>query len=220
MNTQSLKATYDIWSKTYDDTPDSLILAEEIVVRSLLRTLEFHDVLDAATGTGRYAVYLAEQGKRVAAIDCNENMLAQARKKANRRQLSIEFRLEDVSDLSFEDASFDLVTCTLALAHVKDLDKPCREFVRVLRPGGHLIISDLYPAIQARWGPDRKQKLVEGEEPLFFPAYHSQVDDYLCAVKSANVKVLATIDVPVELKMGITHTFLVVWARNSAGSNR
>ena len=82
MNTRDLNATYDAWSNTYDETPNPLIEVEEMAVRSPLRTIEFHDVLDAATGTGRYAVYLAEQGKRVAAADCNEYMLTEARRKA------------------------------------------------------------------------------------------------------------------------------------------
>jgi ubiquinone/menaquinone biosynthesis C-methylase UbiE len=213
MDTRDLNATYDAWSNTYDETPNPLIEVEEMAVRSLLRTIEFHDVLDAATGTGRYAVYLAEQGKRVAAVDCNENMLAEARRKAAARQLAIEFRREDISSLSFGDSSFDLVVCGLALVHIEDLAKPCREFVRVLRHGGHLVISDLHPVVQAEEGPDRMLELVEGKEPLFFPSYHSQVEDYLQATKSAGAEVLAALDIPLKLRGEVFPGALVVWAK-------
>ncbi len=191
MDNQNLNATYDIWSKTYDLTENPLIEIEEDAVKSLLETIEYHDVLDAATGIGRYAIYLAQQGKQVAAVDCNQNMLAEAQKKAHSRQVSIDFRQEDLNDLSFEDASFDLVVCALSLAHIEDLTKPCREFVRVLRPNGHLIISDLHPEIQALMGPDCYTEHIEGEGPLFFPNYHSEVDDYLRALKSAGAEIMA-----------------------------
>jgi len=69
---------------------------EEIVVKSLLRSLTFTDVLDAATGTGRYACYLAENGKRVAAVDFGQKMLAEARKKAEERELSIDLSLAKI----------------------------------------------------------------------------------------------------------------------------
>ena len=215
MDTRDLNATYDAWSNTYDETPNPLIEVEEMAVRSLLRTIEFHDVLDAATGTGRYAVYLAEQGKRVAAVDCNESMLAEARRKAAARQLAIEFRREDISSLSFGDSSFDLVICALTLVHIEDLTKPCREFVRVLRHGGHLVISDAHPVVQAEGGPDRMLELVEGKEPLFFPSYHSQVEDYLQAMKSAGADVLAALDIPLKLRGEVFPGALVVWAKKS-----
>ena len=152
MDAHNVQSTYDAWSAAYDETPNPLIPVEEIVVRSLLRMLEFQRVLDAATGTGRYALYLAEQGKHVAAFDDNEKMLAVARRKAQARQLAIDFRHENVAKLSYADASFDLVICALALAHVKDLNPPCQEFVRVLRQNGHLIITDLHPQFRRRWG--------------------------------------------------------------------
>jgi len=213
MDAYDIRATYDAWSTIYDATPNPLIAVEEIAVRSLLRTIEFCRALDAATGTGRYAIYLAEQGKQVAAIDGNERMLAVAQRKAAARQLSIEFRQENVSNLSFGDSSFDLVICALALAHVEDLCGPCREFVRVLRRSGHLLISDLHPEIQAMMGPDH-QEVVQGDE-RFFPAYHSRVEDYIQAVKWAGAEVIGAIDIPMETQRGIAPGALVVWARKA-----
>ena len=213
MGAEDVRPTYDVWSTTYDETPNPLTAIEEIAVRSLLRTIEFCRVLDAATGTGRYAIYLAGQGKQVAAIDDNENMLAVAQRKAHARQLAIEFRQENVSHLSFADSSFDLVLCALALCHIEDLGGPCRELVRVLRFGGHLIISDLHPEIQALMGPDYKE-LIQGKE-RFFPAHHSHVEDYTQAIQSAGAEVIAAIDIPMETQRGVAPGALVVWARKA-----
>ena len=213
MDVQDVRATYDAWSTIYDETPNPLIAVEEIAVRSLLRTIEFDRVLDAATGTGRYAIYLAGQGKQVAAIDDSEKMLAVAQSKAQARQLSIEFRQENVSNFSFEDSSFDLAICALALLHVEDLSGPCRELVRVLRRGGHLIISDLHPEVQAMMGPNHKE-LIQSEE-RFFPAHHSHVEDYLEAVKLAGAEVIAAIDIPMETQRGLVPGALIVWAKKA-----
>jgi ubiquinone/menaquinone biosynthesis C-methylase UbiE len=217
MYPDNLRTTYDVWSKTYDICPNPLVAVEEMVVRSLLRTIEAHDVLDAATGTGRYALYLAGQGKNVTAVDANEGMLHEARRKAEEQHLTIRFRLEDISALSCQDETYDLVICALALVHLEDISLPCKEFVRVLRPGGNLIISDLHPYHQAQLGPDYHEELVPDQE-LFFPNHHGQVDDYLAAVTGAGVTVVASLDIP-YLVLGDREEYfaipgaLVLWAK-------
>jgi GxxExxY protein len=50
MNAHDVRPTYDAWSAAYDKTPNPLTAIEEIAVRSLLRTIEFSRVLDAAAG--------------------------------------------------------------------------------------------------------------------------------------------------------------------------
>ncbi|WP_241582192.1 class I SAM-dependent methyltransferase, partial [Rosenbergiella nectarea] len=60
------------------------------------------------------------------------------------------FRLGELTRLPVEDGAVDLVVCALALAHVPDLEPVLAEFARVLRPGGHLVISDMHPEVVAR----------------------------------------------------------------------
>lgn len=210
MGSQSVKATYDAWSETYDKSMNQMAEVEEIVVKSLLRSLAFTTALDAATGTGRYACYLAENGKRVAAVDFSQKMLAEARKKAEERKLSIDFRCEDISDLSFADSSFDLVICALALAHIDDLKKPIKEFVQVLRKGGHLIITDLHPQTQTELGPHYKVDIAGKER--FFPNYHMSVKKYPTTLEAVGMNVLAAIDIP-KLRQGVEPGELLVWAK-------
>jgi ubiquinone/menaquinone biosynthesis C-methylase UbiE len=102
-------------------------------------------VLDAACGTGRYAIPLAEAGARVSGLDSSEEMLAHARRKAADCGISLDLRTGDLHALPFEDESFDLVLSALALCHVPDLRSVMAEFARVLRPGGRVVISDFHP---------------------------------------------------------------------------
>ena len=134
---------------------------------------------------------------------------------AKQRQLSIEFRLEDVCDTSFKDGAFDLVICALALAHVENLAKPCQELMRVLRPDGHLIITDLHPFVQEEMGPDNWCELIAGHEALFFPNYHSQVYDYLEAMDLVGAKVIAALDIPMKLRGELFPGALIIWAKKS-----
>ena len=62
------------------------------------------------------------------------------------------FRDGDLSALPVEPASVDLVVCALALEHVADLGGAIAELSRVLRPGGHMVLSGLHPAAAALGG--------------------------------------------------------------------
>jgi ubiquinone/menaquinone biosynthesis C-methylase UbiE len=210
------EGTYRVWSETYDDdhaTRDSreITAVEEIVVRSLLRHLHYRDVLDVATGTGRWAMQLAQAGKRVSAVDDSEPMLAKARAKTAKAGLPVDFRRASVTALPYDDEQFDLVICALALAHVKDLTRASHELVRVLRRGGHVIISDIHPDIQKCWGPN--YTLTIGGQNVPFPQYHGEISDYLNGLTAAEAEVLAVIDVPMQQQLGLYPGPFVVLAR-------
>ena len=186
--------TYDKWSTTYDSHPNPLIPIEELAVRSLLRTIPCTQVLDAATGTGRYALYFAQQGKQVTAVDASAGMLAEAKMKAQREHLTINFQQEDITHLPFPGETFDLVICALALSHQPSLIETCQELVRVLQSGGNLIISDLHPWFQGYFGTDHKLELQGEYHP--YPVYHPEVEDYRTAVAATGATVFALLDVP------------------------
>ncbi|HEY7122787.1 MAG TPA: methyltransferase domain-containing protein [Ktedonobacterales bacterium] len=104
-------------------------------------------VLDVGCGTGALALVLARRvgptGK-VAGIDASPEMIAQAQKKASKRGLSIDFRLEPVEAMSFPDQTFDCATSSLMYHHLPgDLKRQAVESIaRVLKPGGRLVIVD------------------------------------------------------------------------------
>jgi SAM-dependent methyltransferase len=117
-----------------------LIEVEEPLVRQILATLPVGRALDAACGTGRYAAHLADRGHGVIGVDSSPDMLAKARARTPRAT----FVLGDLTALPVPDADVDLVVCALALAHLPELGPALAEFARVLRPGGHLVLSDIH----------------------------------------------------------------------------
>jgi len=104
-------------------------------------------VLDVGCGTGTLAMEVARRvgrAGRVAGIDPGTEQIGCARKKANRRNVPIEFQIGVIEQLPFPDQTFDVVLSTLMMHH---LPAPLKrqglaEIARVLKPGGRLVIAD------------------------------------------------------------------------------
>lgn len=97
-------------------------------------------VLDVAAGPGNVAVELVSRGAdEVVALDLSFNMLAEGARRANER---IRWVNGDAQRLPFPDASFDAVTISFGLRNVPDPELALREFARVTRPGGRVVVCE------------------------------------------------------------------------------
>jgi ubiquinone/menaquinone biosynthesis C-methylase UbiE len=100
-------------------------------------------LLDAGSGAGHTALAFAPRVAEVVAADLTAAMLEQGRRLADERGLTnLTFRQADVEQLPFPDASFDIVTSRYSAHHYPRPQAALAEFVRVLRPGGHLLLVD------------------------------------------------------------------------------
>lgn len=106
------------------------------------------DILDLATGSGDVAFALRHglpKDVRVTGVDFCEPMLKQAREKRDMQALSSDdnqFVVGDCLDLKFEDESFDLITIAFGLRNLADRNRGLSEMLRVLKPGGRLIVLE------------------------------------------------------------------------------
>ena len=99
-------------------------------------------VLFAAAGTG-VDIRHFPPGKTIVAIDISEQMLAKAKKRARKYDGTLVLVQADAQDLKFRDAVFDTVATSCTLCSVPDPLQALREFYRVLRPGGRLLMFEL-----------------------------------------------------------------------------
>ncbi len=100
--------------------------------------------LDAGCGTGTLSRILAKQGCRVTGIDAAPAMVKQAKSLASKSKLShlLEFHCVDgIARLEFPDQSFDGILCSSVLEYLTDPVHCLLELIRVLRPGGMLMVS-------------------------------------------------------------------------------
>ena len=116
--------------------------------RLLQPTLE-DNMLDVACGGGHMALYFAPKVRQVVASDLTMQMLKKAQEHIAEEGLvdNVIFREADAEDLPFPAGSFTLLTCRIASHHFSDVPRALREFHRVLRRGGRMVIIDtLMPA--------------------------------------------------------------------------
>lgn len=118
-------------------------LAERLAPRS------GEKILDVATGTGAVAIAVGQRlagGGRVLAVDISERMLDRAYANIRRMALhNIDLHRMDASALEFRDGYFDALTCSFGLCLLPDMAAALREWRRVLRPGGRLLVAAFDP---------------------------------------------------------------------------
>ncbi len=103
-------------------------------------------VLDVATGTGDMAIMLTKQltGSHVTGVDISTGMLEIGRQKIARLQLEQRIVLQtgDSEALEFPDACFDAITVAFGVRNFEHLERGLREMLRVLKPGGRLVVLE------------------------------------------------------------------------------
>ncbi len=98
--------------------------------------------MDVGTRTGVIAILLAQLVHNVTGIDLSGKMLEKAKEKAKELGLKIKFDICDAENLYFEDESFDAVVCRYLLWTLPNPKRAIKEWVRVVKPGGKVVVID------------------------------------------------------------------------------
>lgn len=105
-------------------------------------------ILDIACGTGDSTIELAKRagsGSTVTGVDISAAMMEPLMRKAAKAGVHdrIHLKVADGAALPYQDGSFDAVTCSFGIRNFEDKGKGLREFLRVLKPGGKMVILEL-----------------------------------------------------------------------------
>ncbi|MBZ0288345.1 MAG: class I SAM-dependent methyltransferase, partial [Anaerolineae bacterium] len=139
---------YDLYAHRYDGVKNYYREYEQMyLAKPIMEAIAPHRspmVLDVATGTGRLPLALMQhpafQG-RIVGVDLSRQMLRHAAKNLDLYAERVDFLWSPAERLPFADNTFDLVTSLEALEFMSNPKAVLAELVRVLRPGGLLLIS-------------------------------------------------------------------------------
>lgn len=161
---QQVEVMFDNIAPTYDLLNHLLSLGIDRHWRraalDTLRPFAPQRMLDVATGTGDFALLAARRlrPQSLLGVDLSEGMMAVARRKVAEAGLQevISFQKEDCLHLSLPSDSFDAITVAYGIRNFQDLEQGLSEMLRVLRPGGRLVIIELtaprrFPMRQLFW---------------------------------------------------------------------
>jgi len=202
---------YALWADTYPPSPHNpLMRAEQAVMAPIIQSTSPQRALDAGTGSGRYLELLASTGACVViGVDRSLPMLVSRARdagpktasKADHKNLlqpspsrpwkmsSVARVCGDVRRLPFADASFDLISSSLMVGDLADLDGWVSEAERVLAPGGHLVYSDFHPS----WATRRWRRTFQTADGRSFEvAYFSHpLAEHVTALESRSFEIRA-----------------------------
>lgn len=139
----NIRTAYDAWSETYDEVENKTRDLEGRALREMLSG-ENLEILEIGCGTGKNTEYLRTIAEKLIGADFSAEMLAVAQQKIVAE--NVEFRELDLrEDWEFQEDSFDLVTCSLALEHIENIEFVFTEAQRVLKKGGRFYFGELHP---------------------------------------------------------------------------
>jgi ubiquinone/menaquinone biosynthesis C-methylase UbiE len=140
-------AYWDSQAATFDEQPDHGLRdprVRDAWLRLLLGRLPAAPaaVADLGCGTGSLSVLLAEAGYAVTGLDSAPAMISAARAKARAARVSPRFVTSDAAAPDLPPASFDAVLARHVLWAMPDVDAALGEWIRLLRPGGTLLLAE------------------------------------------------------------------------------
>ncbi len=144
MNTRE---AYNKWAEIYDTNENKTRDLEALALRETLQAIEFDTCLEIGCGTGKNTPWLTARAKQVTAVDFSEEMLAKAREK--NRSENVTFHQADINlPWDFLTIPNDLVTFSLVLEHIENLDFIFNQAARVTKTGGYCYLGELHPCKQ------------------------------------------------------------------------
>jgi len=114
------------------------------VAEALLRLMPPMTIADLGAGEGAFALLLAQRARKVIAVDNSAKMIEVGREQARKNGVkNIEFRLGDMEEVPIKGGAVDLVFFSQSLHHALHPERAIAETMRILSPGGRVVILDL-----------------------------------------------------------------------------
>jgi len=152
----------------------------------ILSFIEFTSVLEIGCGTGKNTEWLIQKAEAITAVDLSKEMLAKAKEKIQSQ--NVEFIQADInSEWNFTEKTFDLISFSLVLEHIENLDHVFKEAYKKLNEHGFIYIGELHPFKQYTGSKAR----FETEEGLqIVQCFNHHISDFIQSTKNYGLKLV------------------------------
>jgi len=171
---------YNQWSSTYDQEENKTRDLEKIACEQILANIHAESIIELGCGTGKNTAWLAEKATHLTCIDLSENMMAIAKEKTIKN--NVVFQQADITQpWNFTERKADLITCSLILEHIENLDFIFQQVKDHLKENGHFYVCELHPFKQYS-GSKARFETETGLQVLTCYTHH--ITDYLSAANN------------------------------------
>jgi len=182
----TIDKAYNSWADNYDAVENKTRDLEKIAAKQTLDKYSYTTVVELGCGTGKNTEWLAEKANSITGLDFSPEMLLKAKKKIKLDK--VRFLQADLTrPWDIKDNYADLISCSLTLEHISDLNFIFSEGFKKLKPEGKFFICELHPFKQYT-GSKAKFENENGITELEVFTHH--VSEYVKAAINNGFKIL------------------------------
>jgi ubiquinone/menaquinone biosynthesis C-methylase UbiE len=177
---------YNSWASQYDTNKNKTRDLEAKALKDILSTITFNTVLEIGCGTGKNTEWLLQKTEHITAVDLSEEMLSKAKEKI--QSPIVEFIQTDINNnWNFSEKTFDLISFSLVLEHIENLDHIFKEVYKKLNDEGLVYIGELHPFKQYTGS---KARFETGEGQQIVQCFNHHISDFILSAKKYGLKLI------------------------------
>ena len=182
----TIEKAYNIWAGQYDTNKNKTRDLDHKSTVQTLKEYNFKNVIELGCGTGKNTSYLLTRAEKVLALDFSQEMLNIAKEKII--DPCVSFQKADITKKwKVNDSFADLITSSLILEHIEDLDFIFTEAFTKLKPKGLFFISELHPFKQYL---GTKARYEDEDSIKELTTFTHHISEYINSAKRNNFKLL------------------------------
>ena len=182
----NVEAAYNSWAEQYDTNENKTRDLEAVSLRKVLAGNQFNHCLEVGCGTGKNTEWLINICTQITAIDLSGGMLEKAKEKIQSDKVA--FHIVDIlKDWTFSESKYDLVTFSLMLEHIENLESIFQKLADVTDKGAKVYIGELHPFKQYA-GSKARFETSSGTEVV--TCFNHHVTDFITAAINNGFKLL------------------------------
>jgi len=182
----SIEKAYNSWAQQYDSNENKTRDLDQKSTIEILSKYNFETVLELGCGTGKNTKWLLEKATKIIAIDFSDEMLNKAKEKINNERVLFK-KTNLLQDWGIDNEFANLITSSLTLEHIQDLNFIFKQAYLKLKPKGFFFINELHPFKQYS-GSKARFESENGTEVLEVYLHH--ISEYLNAAKNNDFKLV------------------------------